>query len=54
MTESTQPASDDREHAQAPVEGPDAKAPETQPTGKDERHHSEEQAEGPKEGADQR
>ncbi|HJE52536.1 MAG TPA: hypothetical protein K8V15_11285 [Tessaracoccus flavescens] len=46
MTENTQPAADNREHAQAPAEGPDDQAHETQPAGKDERHHSEDLAEG--------
>lgn len=46
MSENTQPEADNREHAQAPAEGPDKTAPETQPAGQDQRHHSEELAEG--------
>lgn len=52
MDESTQPTGDQREHAQVPAEGPEATAPETQPSGRDERHHSEEQAEGTQEAAE--
>lgn len=53
MSDNIQPAADEREHAQAPAEGPDKTAPETQPVGHDQRHHSEELVEGTDEQVEQ-